>query len=299
MYPPIEPFYKTHLKLDGAEIYLECSGNKKGIPVVYLHGGPGDHITPRHRRWYNPKDYFIILFDQRGCGKSRPANDIKKNTTHYLIQDMENIRTHLGIDKWIVAGGSWGSSLSLLYAIYHPDKVLGMLLRGIYDLSQDDVSDQVYPEEKDKLYSLLNIKYKSQENTKIKKVLSRKTKKRRQLIRLLENDEPMFAVSKPMKTNFKESETLTIIGNHYDLNHYFVPSGFIYKHIDRIKHIPTILVEGRLDIITPMRMAYRLSKTLSNCELRIVKAGHSAMEENIMKELIRASKDIKKRIYYG
>jgi len=281
--------------MDGAEIYLECSGNRQGIPVVYLHGGPGDHITSRHRRWYNPKDYFIILFDQRGCGQSRPLNDIKKNTTQFLIQDMEAIRTHLGIEKWVVAGGSWGSSLALLYSIYHPDRVLAMLLRGIFDLSKKDVIDEIYPEEKDKLYTLLNIKHKSEEDTKIKKVLSRKTKKRRNLIKLMENDEPMFAVSKPMKTNFKDSETLTIIGNHYDLNDFFVPPGFIYKHIDRIKHIPTILVEGRLDIITPMRMAYRLSKTL-HCELRIVKAGHSAMEENITKELIKASRDIKNRL---
>jgi proline iminopeptidase len=238
MYPSIQPFYKTQLATEGAEIYLECSGNRVGIPVVYLHGGPGDHITPRHRRWYNPKDYCIILFDQRGCGQSRPLNDIKKNTTHFLIQDMETIRTHLGIDKWVVAGGSWGSSLALLYAIYHPDIVLAMLLRGIYDLSQDIVLDQIYPEEKDKLYTLLNIKYKSEEDNAIKKVLSRKTKKRRDLIRFMGNDDPMFLVSKPTKIDFKHAETLTIIGNHY-----FVPAGFIYKHIDTIKHIPTILVQ--------------------------------------------------------
>jgi proline iminopeptidase len=293
MYPSIQPFYKTHLSVDGAEIYVECSGNKHGIPVVYLHGGPGDHCTPRHRRWYNPKDYFIILFDQRGCGQSRPLNDIKKNTTQLLIQDMEAIRTHLGIDKWVVAGGSWGSTLALLYAIHHPDKVLAMLLRGIYDLSSDDVLDQVYPEEKDKLYSLLHIKHKSEEQIQMKKTLSRKTKKRRDLIKLMENNDPMFAVSSPFKTNYKDSETLTIIGNHYELNHFFVPPGFIYKQIGKIRSIPTILIEGRYDIITPMRMAYRLSKAM-NCELRIVKAGHSAMEENITKELIQASNDIKR-----
>lgn len=295
MYPSIQPFYKTKLATEGAEIYLECSGNRHGIPVVYLHGGPGDHITPRHRRWYNPKDYFIILFDQRGCGQSRPLNYIKKNTTHFLIHDMETIRMHLGIDKWVVAGGSWGSSLALLYAIYHPDRVLAMLLRGIYDLSQDSVLDQIYPEEKDKLYALLNIKYKSEEDKAIKRVLSRKTKKRRDLIRFMGNDDPMFLVSKPMKIDFKHAETLTIIGNHYDLNHYFVPAGFIYKHIDSIKHIPTIIVQGRHDIITPMRMAYRLSKEL-HCELRVVKAGHSAMEETITKELIKASSDLKNRL---
>jgi len=296
MYPPIKPFYKTHLKMDGAEIYLECSGNRKGIPIVYLHGGPGDHITPTHRRWYNPKDYFIILFDQRGAGQSRPLNDIKKNNTHLLIQDMEAIRTHLEIDKWVVAGGSWGSSLALLYAIYHPDRVLAMLLRGIFDLSKKDVIDEIYPEEKDKLYTLLNIKHKSEEDKAIKRVLSRKTKKRRALIHLMANDEPMFIQSKPFKINFNHSETLTIIGNHYDLNHFFVSPGFIYKHIDTIKHIPTILVQGRYDIITPMRMAYRLSKALLHCELRIVQAGHSAMEENITKELIKASNDLKNRL---
>ena len=296
MYPSIQPFYKTHLSVDdGIDIYVECSGNKNGIPIVYLHGGPGDHITPIHRRWYNPKDYFIILFDQRGCGQSKPLNHTKKNNTHLLIRDMETIRNHLKIDKWIVAGGSWGSSLALIYTIHYPSKVLAMLLRGIYDLSKDDVLDQVYPEEKDKLYSLLNIKNKSEKDKQIKKTLSRKTKKRRELIKFMKNDEPMFIDSKPNKTNYKDSETLTIIGNHYELNHFFVPTGFIYKHISRIKHIPTILVEGRYDIITPMRMAYRLSKALK-CELRIVKSGHSAMEENITKELIKASIDIKNMI---
>ena len=110
------------------------------------------------------------------------------------------------------------------------------------------------------------------------------------------NDDPMFLTSKPTKIDFAHSETLTIVGNHYDLNHFFVPPGFIYKHIDKIKHIPIILVQGRYDIITPMRMAYRLSTSLSNCELRIVKAGHSAMEENITKELIKASRDLKTKI---
>lgn len=293
MYPPIQPFYKTYLPVDtDIEIYVECSGNRQGIPVVYLHGGPGDHITPTHRRWYNPKDYLIVLFDQRGCGQSKPLNHTKKNNTHLLIQDMEAIRTHLGINKWVVAGGSWGSTLALLYAIHHPSKVLAMILRGIYDLTNDDVLDQVYPEEKDKLYTLLNIKHKSEEQRQMKKTLSRKTKKRRDLIRLMENSDPMFAVSNPFKTNYKDSETLTIIGNHYELNHFFLPPGFIYKHISNIKHIPTILIEGRYDIVTPMRMAYHLSKVL-HCELRIVKAGHSAMEENITKELIKASRDIK------
>jgi len=295
MYPSIQPFYKTHLKMDGAEIYVECSGNKHGIPVVYLHGGPGDHITPSHRRWYNPKDYLIVLFDQRGCGQSRPLNDIKKNTTSLLIQDMEAIRTHLEIEKWVVAGGSWGSTLALLYAIHHSDKVLAMLLRGIYDLTNDDVLDQVYPEEKDKLYSLLNIHSKSEEQTKMKKILSRKTKKRHDLIKLMENNDPMFAISSPFKTSYKDSETLTVIGNHYELNNFFLPRGFIYKHIGKIRSIPTILIEGRYDIITPMRMAYRLSKAMK-CELRIVKAGHSAMEKNITKELIKASNDIKDRL---
>ena len=302
MYPSIQPHYKTmfhvdNLKEQPVQIYLECSGNKNGIPVIYLHGGPGDHITPRHRRWYDPKHYHIILFDQRGSGQSKPSNHTEKNTTKLLIEDMEKIRIHLKVEKWVVAGGSWGSSLALMYAQSHPERVLAMILRGVYDLSQEDVLDDMYPEEKDKLYKLLNIKNEKEEQTKINKVLLNKTRKRRKLIQLMANEETMFVVSPtPKNLSFANSETLTIIGNHYDSNHYFVPKNTIYKNMHKIKHIYTIMIEGRYDMVTPMKIAYKLFKLFDHCDLTIVRAGHSAMEENITTTLVKKSKELLKRL---
>ena len=302
MYPSIQPHYKTmfhvdNLKEQPVQIYLECSGNKNGIPVIYLHGGPGDHITPRQRRWYDPKHYHIILFDQRGSGQSKPSNHTEKNTTKLLIEDMEKIRIHLKVEKWVVAGGSWGSSLALMYAQSHPERVLAMILRGVYDLSQEDVLDDMYPEEKDKLYKLLNIKNEKEEQTKINKVLLNKTRKRRKLIQLMANEETMFVVSPtPKNLSFANSETLTIIGNHYDSNHYFVPKNTIYKNMHKIKHIYTIMIEGRYDMVTPMKIAYKLFKLFDHCDLTIVRAGHSAMEENITTTLVKKSKELLKRL---
>ena len=155
MYPSIQPYKKGWIRTDRlsdgqhVEIYVECSGNPEGVPVIYLHGGPGDHSSPRIRRLYDPKFYNIILFDQRGCGKSLPANHTEKNTTDYLIRDIESIREFVHAKSMIVSGGSWGSTLALLYAQAHPARVDALLLRGIYDLTNDDVVDQMYPEQED------------------------------------------------------------------------------------------------------------------------------------------------------
>jgi proline iminopeptidase len=306
MYPSIQPHKKTKLHVDTLSngkkvmVYVECSGNPKGILVIYLHGGPGDHSVPRLRRLYDPKVYHIVLFDQRGCGQSRPLNHTEKNTTQDLIQDIEHIRTYMNAEKMVVAGGSWGSSLALLYAQDYPKRVYALLLRGVYDLSKIDVLDQMYPDEKDKLKQLLHLKTTSEkeEDSKITKTLSTKTRKRKKLIKLLANNDQMFVISKnTLKESFKESETLTIIGNHYDSNHYFVPKNTIYKNMHKIQHIPTIMVEGRYDMVTPMKMAYTLSKLFDDCNLMIVRAGHTAYEEEITRALVIASDKLKTKVY--
>ena len=302
MYPSIQPHHTTMLHVDTlpngkkVEIYIECSGNKNGIPVIYLHGGPGDHITPRHRRWYDPKAYHIILWDQRGTGQSKPTNHTERNTSKLLIRDMEKIRKYVGVDKWVVAGGSWGSSLAMMYAQEHPDRVMAMILRGIYDLSKQDVLDSMWPEQKDQLHDVLNIKSDRQEQTRMNQVLSRKTRKRRKLIRLMTNDDVMTVFTPPKKLEYKETETMTIIGNHYDANNYFVPKDTIYKNMHKIKHIPTIMVEGRYDMVTPMEIAYKLSKMMDDCQLMIVRAGHATIETEITKGLVKASDYFKRKL---
>lgn len=303
MYPSIQPHKKYRLHVDTlstgekVKIYVECSGNPKGTVVIYLHGGPGDHVVPRLRRLYDPKAYHIVLFDQRGCGQSKPSNHTEKNTTRDLLDDMERIRMHVKAETMIVAGGSWGSSLALLYAQAYPARVSALLLRGVYDLSKIDVLDQMYPEEKDKLKNLLHLKTTKQkeEDNAITKTLTRKTKKRRKLIQLLSNEDQMFVMTKhTSKETFKDSETLTIIGNHYDSHNYFVPKNTIYKNMHKIKHIPTIMVEGRYDMITPMKIAYTLSKLFDHCELVVVNAGHTAYETEITNALVVASDKLKK-----
>jgi len=276
------------------ELYVECSGNPKGIPVIYLHGGPGDHITPRHRRWYDPKAYHIILWDQRGTGQSRPLNHTERNTSKLLISDMEKIRKYVGVETWMVAGGSWGSSLAMMYAQAHPERVRALLLRGIYDLSKQDVLDAMWPEQTDQLHKVLGIKSKRQEQPAMNKVLSKKTKKYRKLIELMKNDDVMSVFIPPKKLGYKETETMTIIGNHYDANNYFVPKNTIYKNMHKIKHIPTVMVEGRYDMVTPMEIAYKLSKKFDHCKLMIIRGGHSTMEESITKGLVEASDYFKK-----
>ena len=278
------------------ELYVECSGNPKGIPIIYLHGGPGDHITPRHRRWYDPKAYHIILWDQRGTGQSRPLNHTERNTSKLLISDMEKIRKYVGVETWMVAGGSWGSSLAMMYAQAHPERVRALLLRGIYDLSKQDVLDAMWPEQTDQLHKVLGIKSKRQEQNAMNKVLSSKTRKRRQLIELMKNDDVMSVFTPPKKLGYKETETMTIIGNHYDANNYFVPKNTIYKNMHKIKHIPTVMVEGRYDMVTPMEIAYKLSKKFDHCKLMIIRGGHSTMEESITKGLVEASDYFKNKV---
>ena len=299
MNPPIEPhhvFWLTRDILSSGEkvkVYVECSGNPKGQPIIYCHGGPGDHVSPRIRRLFNP-EYNIILFDQRGCGQSTPQNHLQKNTTSFLLSDMEAIRKKIGCESWVVAGGSWGSSLALLYAQKYPQRVSGLILRGIYDLStSNDVFDIIYPEKEDDMKRLLGLKTKSDKElyNKTTRVLNSKgTKKRRKLINMLSEDDAMFVISNPPESeSFSTKETLSIVGNHYEKNKYFVPKDTIYKHMNKIKHIPTIMVEGRYDLITPMKMAYKISKKMDHCELVIVRGGHSSQEYEVSKALVNAS----------
>jgi proline iminopeptidase len=300
MYPPIHPYKKVWLKTDTlsdgrpVEIYVECSGNPKGVPIIYLHGGPGDRSTPRTRRLYDPKFYNIILFDQRGCGHSRPANHTEKNNTHALIRDIESIRRYMGISTLIVSGGSWGSTLSVLYAQAHPSKVDALLLRGVYDLSNDNVLDNMYPEQEDKIMHFLHLTNPKYEDARIQKILSKKTRRRTALIKLMSEEPQMHVTTKTTrKEPFNESETLAVIGTHYSAHHHFSSSREIYKNMHKIKHIPTIMVEGRYDMVTPPKMAYTLSKRFDRCDLRMVPAGHSATEREVERELVRASDQLK------
>jgi proline iminopeptidase len=300
MYPSILPYCKTYLHVDTlssgekVRVYVECSGNPKGYPVIYLHGGPGDHINPHVRRLYNPKKYNIIMFDQRGCGKSKPSYHTEKNTTQKLISDMEQIRTWIGCDKWLVTGGSWGSSLALLYAQEHPTRTTGLILRGVYDLTQDNcVLDTIFKDKKEEMNTLLRLKTKkdSERYRKTNHMLSlpKKNKTRKKLLELLSEDNGISMFSKTRTDNEHSKETVAIVGNHYEQHHYFVPKNIIYKNMYKIKHIPCYIVNGRYDIITPFPMAYKLKDKFDTCQFTIVKGGHTVMEPEISEALVNAS----------
>lgn len=279
-------------------MYYTVHGNPQGIPLVYLHGGPGDAVTPSFQHQFDLNVYRIYLYDQRGCGKSKPRNHLEKNTTPHLLKDLEVLRRHVGVDQWVVAGGSWGSALALLYAEKWPRRVLGLLLRGVYDLTLDNaVLNSMYPENKALVDEIVPAATDREFYRKTMKMLTgKKTATRRKLIHALNKNEPLYVMSNASKDSFAVQETLALIGQHYEAHHFFVPPNAVYKGLHRIRHIPTIMVEGRYDMVTPMNIAYTLSKRLPRSELRIVPAGHTMHERAILKALFQASKDLAERI---
>jgi proline iminopeptidase len=307
MYPSITPYKKMKLEVDilssGEKvcIHIECSGNPKGYPVIYLHGGPGDCINPRVRRLYNPKKYNIVMFDQRGCGKSKPHCHTEKNTTQLLISDMEKIRELVGCDKWLVSGGSWGSSLALLYAQMYPTRTSGLILRGVYDLSENNcVLDTVFRDKKDEMKNILKVKKDTEELHKLTQILKKpKTNKtRKKVVQMLSDDNGVSIFSKKQHMSLHHQESLATVGNHYELHHYFVPKNTIYKNMNKIKHIPCYIVNGRYDLITPFDMAYKLKDKFTTCHFKIVPGGHTVMEPEISKALTESSDNfIKNKIY--
>lgn len=277
------------------KVYFEFWGNPKGVPVLYLHGGPGDHVSKEMPTWFNQTAYNILLFDQRGCGKSEPRNHTEQNTTAHLISDIELLRKMVPAEKMVVAGGSWGTALAILYAEKYPQRVLGLILRGVYDLDlSDPIIPLVYPKEDDQMNALVPSKTQTMFFKKITRLLKgKRTAKRRKVVDLLTTNAPLFVMSRNThRDTYKDKETLAVVGNHYEAHHFFKSKKLLYKNLRKIKHIPTIMVEGRYDIVTPMYIAEKMCKLMPKCDLRIVKSGHAAMEPETKKALVKASADM-------
>lgn len=312
-YPPIEP-YKTH-RLDVTpphNIYVEESGNPDGLPVLFVHGGPGGGTTPQHRCYFDPSLYRIILFDQRGAGQSTPHAELTHNTTQDLVNDIELIRKHLNIDKWVVFGGSWGSTLALVYAQTHPEYILGLILRGIFLCNENDKKwffeygvNQIFPEHWETFISLIP------EN------------ERHDLIaayyqRLTSNDlttqtaaakawsayEGFLSTLRPnpaLLDHFTEAHhaiSVARIEAHYFINRCFMEPDQILNNMSRITHIPGIIVHGRYDLVCPPINAWRLYKTWPTAEMIFTDdAGHAASEPSNTDALIRATQKMAQRFY--
>lgn len=306
LYPPIEPHKTGRLKVsDIHDLYWEESGNPNGKPVVFLHGGPGGGTDPKQRRFFDPSKYRIVLFDQRGCGKSTPHASLEENTTWHLVSDIEAVREHLGIERWQVFGGSWGSTLALAYAEKHPDRVTELVLRGIFLLRQAEI-DWFYQWGAHQLFADAWEDYcapipEHERNDFLGAYYKRLT-----------SDDEKTRLAAAKAWSIWEGRTSCLFANEELIQrssgdefalafariecHYFKHRGFfgddaeLLDGVSKIRHIPAVVVQGRYDVVCPMESAWALYRAWPECDLRIVSdAGHSAFEPGNVHELVLAT----------
>jgi proline iminopeptidase len=306
LYAPRELFNEGFLETgDGHSLYFAECGNPRGAPVLIVHGGPGGGCNPTMRRFHDPRHYRIILLDQRGCGRSTPNASIVNNTTWHLVEDMERLRRHLGIEHWQLFGGSWGSTLSLAYAETHPDRVTSLVLRGIFLLRKSELGwfyqtgcSELFPEAWDAFERVIP---EDERDDMISAYYARLT-----------DPDPCVHVPAAEAWSVWEGTTLSLIEDPMRIRsfanpsyalafariecHYFINAGFfsedgvLLKQAHRLADIPGIIVHGRYDVVTPVRSAWDLKGAWPSAELRIVPdAGHAMTEPGIIHELIRAT----------
>jgi len=315
LYPEIEPFASQFIKMESLgnnrhhDVYVEQCGNPKGIPVVFLHGGPGSGCRPMHRRYFDPKKYHIVLFDQRGCGRSTPHGEIEHNDTDYLIADMETIRQHLDIEQWLIFGGSWGATLGLRYAQTHPEKVLSMILRGVFLGRQHDI-DWVYAEGgasklfPDSWHQLVKELPKSQQKHPLayyyKMLTGEDELQQMNAAKTLQAWESTIVTLRDYhyvadKTEDPSPLAHSRIQLHFALNQCFIENTPILDNIETIKSIPTTIVHGRYDIVCPVQQSWELNQVWPEAELSVIPlAGHAAGEPAIIDALVKATRKMAK-----
>lgn len=306
MYPSIEPYKHGYLDSgDGHQIYWELCGNPQGKPVVFLHGGPGAGCSPHHRQLFNPERYNILLFDQRGCGRSKPTASLENNTTQHLIADIERLRKEiLDTDKWLVFGGSWGSTLALAYAQTHPQQVTGLILRGIFTLRKKEINwfyqegaSFVFPDkwenylapipedERDDLVSAYHRRLTGEDEEEMLRCAYAWANWEGATISLLETDNKALSFGdKNAVLSFARIE------NHYFVNAGFMEEGQLIHNADRLANIPTVIIQGRYDMCTPSQTAWDLHKVMPHAELHLIPdAGHAFNEPGILSALLAAT----------
>lgn len=310
LFPEISPYSTGYLDVPGGHhLYWEQCGHPDGVPVVFLHGGPGGGIAPAHRRFFDPVYYRIILFDQRGSGKSTPHAGLTDNTRAHLVSDIEALRAHLNIDRWHVFGGSWGSTLALSYAIAHPQPCLSLILRGIFLIEQDEIDwflyglRHIYPDEWTTFVSLipevergdLLTAYHNRLNHPDPAVHMPAAVKWAQYESHCAN---LIKKPHPIETENDHAFALAIsrIECHFFRNDVIPPEQSLLRQIDRIRHIPTTIIHGRYDVICPLQAGYKLHQAWPEAEFVIVPdGGHSAFDPPIRTELIKATEKAKTR----
>jgi proline iminopeptidase len=311
LYPLIDPFDQRMLDVgDGHRIYVEQCGNPQGAPVVVLHGGPGGGCSPTMRRYFDPATYRIILFDQRGCGRSRPHASVTDNTTWHLIADIEKIRERLGIERWAVFGGSWGATLAIAYAETHPDRAAYLALRGVFLMTRSELdwfygggAGHFWPELWSSFIGMLPV---AERNDPIaayhKRLFSGDMMTEIRFARAWAawenalasiNSEGYGGDSPP-----EYARAFSRLENHYFINAgFFEEDGQLMKNAHLIRHIPATIVQGRYDMICPPRSAYELSQALPKARLHMVtRAGHALSEPGISGELVRTMDALRPRL---
>ncbi|OWF44740.1 uncharacterized protein LOC110457918 [Mizuhopecten yessoensis] len=310
LFPEIEPFETGKLKVSEIhDIYYEQSGNKDGNPIIFLHGGPGAGSRGRDRRYFDPEAYRIILFDQRGAGKSTPPSELRENTTWDLVEDIERLRKHLGIDKWVVFGGSWGATLSLAYAESHPGRVKALILRGIFGLtrretlwSNQDGASHLFPDvweaylapipegERGDLMSAYYRYLTGDDKEKCIRAARAWNKWKLATCNLLVDEELVKST---------EKEEWPERGARIE-THYFVYGGWLktddqlLKDVEKIRHIPGTIIHGRYDVVCPMETAWSVHRSWPGSEFHVVPdAGHTTKEPGILHQLILATEKYK------
>ena len=310
LFPEIKPYQRHDLPInDTHTLYIEECGDPNGIPVLFIHGGPGAGCSKTDRRYFDPERYRIILFDQRGSGRSKPHAELTDNTTQDLIADIETIRKHLDIEQWVLFGGSWGSTLALLYAQTYPETALGMILRGIFLCRESDIhwfyqhgahhifpdywQDFVAPIAEQKRDNLLSAYYeKLTGSNEIAKMNAAKAWS------LWEGRCSTLRPSSDVISAFSDTHmatSLACIEAHYFVNKAFIDENQIILNIDKLANIPSVIIHGRYDIVCPLDNALALHQAWPGSELHIIRdAGHSSREPGIVDALVRAANTMAK-----
>lgn len=308
LYPPIQPYNTFQLPVAPPHtLYVEECGNPKGLPVVFLHGGPGSGCESYHRQFFDPEKYRIVLFDQRGCGRSTPHAELNGNTTQALVEDIETIRQRLHIEQWVVFGGSWGSTLALVYAQTHPERVLGLILRGIFLCRQREIdwfyqegASRIFPDVWEKFLEPIPVAERNDlVNAYYKRLTGDDEFTRMQAAKawsLWEGRTATLISSQKVVDHFGDPHTalsLARIECHYFVNHSFMHENQLLDDAYRLESIPGVIVQGRYDVICPMESAWELHRAWPHSILQIIPdAGHSASEAGIVNALIKATDDM-------
>jgi len=304
-YPVLEPYATHRLPVGGEhELYVEECGNPKGVPAVFVHGGPGGGCNADSRRFFDPRRYRIVLFDQRGCGRSRPHASLEHNTSQDLVADMERIRTSLGIDRWLVFGGSWGSTLGLLYAETHPQRALALVLRGIFLATKSELDwfyrggiSHIFP---DHFADFVAPIPPAERGDLVRAYHRRLTDADPDVQRRAAEAWSMFEArcstllpSESLVNYFTEPDVAIAVSRiecHYFINDCFLAPDQLLRDVERVRDIPASIVQGRYDVVCPPSAAWRLKQAWPEAELRFISdAGHSASEPSTRSALVEAT----------